>query len=67
MTTQDTENQIGGAEPQEDPPVPETPATDVPNPYEALKDQALKLIIRARQLGKDPLATVQTVLTEIAD
>jgi len=37
------------------------------NPYEALKAQALALIIRARQLGKCPVGTVETVLNEIAD
>jgi len=46
---------------------PDTEDAPAANPYEALKAQALAFIIRARQLGKDPVVTLQEVLEEIAD
>jgi hypothetical protein len=38
-----------------------------PNPHDELKAQALQLLLRARQLGKCPVAVVEQVINEIQD
>lgn len=79
MTAQDTENQAGGADPQDEPGAPDAPDApeaeappadpqpDELNPYEKLKADALQLIIHSRQIAQDPVEIVKIVLAEIAD
>jgi hypothetical protein len=63
MTTEDTENQAGGAEPNDGTPQPDAP----PTPQETLHANAEALIIASRRLGIEIFELIKQKIADMAD